>query len=80
MKPNEFEKELEFVANIKIMLRDMFPTIELGKGRTLANLIFHITQLKQSIILSCKKSFGPLYPFEVGVLNEPSSHESSTII
>lgn len=58
-KETQFESELEFVANMKKILKDMFPTINFGKGKTLANLMYHITNLKKSLILG-KRSFGPL--------------------
>ena len=63
-----------------MILRDLFPTIDLGKGKTLANLIFHITNLKKISIMNGKKSFGPLLTFEDGGFHEHTSQDSSTII
>lgn len=57
----------------------MFPTIDLGKGKTFANLAYHIADLKKSLILKGKKSFGPVLTTEEiaesGVLNKSLARE-----
>lgn len=36
----------------------MFPTIDLGRGKTFANLAYHINDLKKNLILRSKKNIG----------------------
>ena len=42
----------------------MFPTIDFGKGKTFANLLFHISELKRSLILKIKRNVGTLKIYE----------------
>lgn len=34
----------------------LLPTIDLGKGKTFANLLFHIKDLKRNLLFKAKKS------------------------
>lgn len=51
-KASGFECELEFVRNMKKILKDMFPTVSLGQGKTLANLIYHVENEKKTVAVN----------------------------
>ena len=61
----------------------MFPTVDLGRGKTFANLSFHITDLKKAVLLKGKKSFGPIMSAEEQsdshILNNSLSKESQNL-
>ena len=46
-KGSDFEKEIKFIVNLKSSLKEIFPTFDLGTGRTFFKLIYHIDQMKK---------------------------------
>ena len=44
---------------MKSTLKELFPTIDLGIGKTFHNLLHHIVGLKSNLVARTKKSFTP---------------------
>lgn len=40
------------MKNMKKILKDMFPTVSLGQGKTLANLIYHVDNEKKALTVN----------------------------
>ena len=62
-------------------MKAMFPTIDFGKGKTFANLLFHIAELKRSLILKIKRNVNTIKIYEeketLRIKNAPHSKPST---
>lgn len=56
IKNTEYEMEVEFINNLKLILKYFFPTIFLGNGKTFTSVLIHINELKLQLFSKNKKN------------------------
>lgn len=48
-KETSFECELVCVAELRVMMKILFPTVDLGDGKTFATIISHLNNVKADL-------------------------------